>query len=74
MLAELVRRLGIVLAIAMAVDDVVGCRAVALAGDLGRVIGQQCDIASQDDLDRAIHPTGALRNLFLALSAISATA
>ena len=40
MLAEAVRRLGEVLTVAVAVDDVVGCRAVALAGYLGRAIGQ----------------------------------
>src|SRR5262245_11208844 len=39
-LAEAMWRLGEVLTVAVAVDDVVGRAAVALAGDLGRPIGQ----------------------------------
>ena len=40
MLAETVWRFGEVLTGALAIDDVVGGRAVALAGYLGRTIGQ----------------------------------
>jgi hypothetical protein len=43
--------------------DVVDGLAVALTRNPGRAIRLQLDIASQDDLDRAIDPTSALRQL-----------
>jgi hypothetical protein len=65
MLAEVVRCLLVVAAVTVPVDDMVGCRAVTLAGDLGGAIGQKLYIARQHNLDRAIHPAIALRQLGL---------
>jgi hypothetical protein len=67
MLAKAVRGLGEVFTVTLAVDDVVGCCAVALAGYLGHAIGLQVYIAREDQLDGGIDAALALRELFICL-------
>src|SRR4029450_9466881 len=59
-LTELMWRLLIVATVAVTVDDVVGRRAVALAGNFRGAIRQQLDIAVKDKGHRLVHPAVAL--------------
>src|SRR5262245_42399578 len=63
MLAKVMRRLLIVAAVTVSVNDVVGRDAMALAGNLCRAIRQQLHIARQHDLDRALDASTALWQL-----------
>ena len=65
--AKLVWCLLEIAAITVTIDDMVGSRAVALAGYLGRPIGQQLHIASQHDLDGAVNAASTLWQLRLGL-------
>src|SRR5712692_3348329 len=67
MLAPIARRLREVAALARAVHHKVRCGAVALARYLGLAIGQELDIASQDDLDSRVHTAVALGQCGLGL-------
>src|SRR3989442_12532056 len=61
MLAEVVRRLLIVAAVAVPVDDVVGRAAIGLAGNLRGAIGQQFHITSKGHLFGPVDAAVALR-------------
>jgi hypothetical protein len=67
MFAKIVGRLLIVAAVTVTIDDVVGRRAVALAGHLRRAIRQQLDIAVEDEGNCLVHTAVALWQLGLGL-------
>src|SRR5574341_1365286 len=65
MLTEAMRRPLKVLAVTVAVDHVVDRLAIALTRHLGGAIGQELDIAREDQLDRALDAAVALRELLV---------
>ena len=67
MLTEVMRRLGKILASALAIDNQILSSAVALAGHLRGAIRQQLDVAVEDDGNRLVDPAIALGQLGLGL-------
>jgi hypothetical protein len=63
MFAEAVWSFGEVLTGALAIDNMISCRAVALAGYLGGAIRQQLNIAVEHQPDSTVNPASRLQQL-----------